>query len=138
MGHSLVAYDDLVHVPLMVRYPKLYPQGARFPAQVSSRRIFHTILEAAGVPVDNNGRNGNGNGSGVKRQAPIDVEGLSLARTVEGKSPDGDYLFTEAYTPHTLLTQMEQHSDVDTIERFRLPANASRRLPGQQKAHRRR
>ena len=119
MGHSLVAYDDLVHVPLMVRYPRLYPQGARIQSRVSTRRVFHSILEASGVPIDSAINSGKGNGNGAKRQAPIDVEGLSLARTVEGKNPDGDYIFTEAYTPHTLLTQMEQHSDVETIERFR-------------------
>ncbi len=117
VGHSLVAYDDLVRVPLIVRYPKLYPQGKRIPELVSSRRVFHSILEAAAVSVDGNGKRGNGDGS--KRQAPIDVEGLSLARTVEGKHPDGEYVFAEAYTPDTLLTQMEQHADTQAIERFR-------------------
>jgi arylsulfatase A-like enzyme len=119
IGHSLVAYDDLVHVPLIIRYPRLYPKGVRISDLVSTRRIFHTILEAAGVPIDNQGNGGNGKTGDVRRQAPIDVQRLSLARTVEGKNAEGEYVFTEAYTPHTLLTQMEQHSDEDTIERFR-------------------
>ncbi len=80
VGHSLVAYDDLLRVPLIVRYPKLYPAGGRVSTVVSTRRLFHTALEAAGVFPNGNGVGGRG--------APIDVKGLSLARSVEGPDPE--------------------------------------------------
>jgi uncharacterized sulfatase len=64
VGHSLVAYDDLVHVPLIVRYPRRYPAGRRVSGSVSARRIFHSILEAAGVHPTGNGGGGAGGGAG--------------------------------------------------------------------------
>jgi len=47
VGHSLVVYDDLVRAPLIIRYPKLYPAGKRVSSLVSTRRLFHSVLEAA-------------------------------------------------------------------------------------------
>jgi uncharacterized sulfatase len=109
VGHSLVAYDDLVRVPLIVRYPRQYPSGRRVSSRVSTRRIFHSALEAAGVtPMSN----GNGN------QAPIDVEGLSLARSTNGGPEVEENVFAEAYTPDTLLALMENETP-QAIERFR-------------------
>jgi len=99
VGHSLVAYDDLLRVPLIVRYPRLYPAGKRVSTPISVRRLFHSVLEAGGVYP--NGNSGNGHG------APIDVEGLSLARSVEGSDPEHGLVFAEAYTPDTLLALME-------------------------------
>ncbi len=110
VGHSLVAYDDLVRVPLIIRYPRLYPTGERVSKLVSTRRLFHSILEAAGVFPNGNGTNGRG--------APIDVEGLSLARSVAGLDPEDETVFTEAYTPDTLLALME-NMDPAAIDTFR-------------------
>ncbi len=54
IGHSFVVYQELIHVPLIVRYPDQYPAGKRVGTNVSTRRIFHTALDAAGVkpPLD--------------------------------------------------------------------------------------
>jgi len=109
VGHSLVAYDDLVRIPLVVSYPKLYPAGRRVTRPVSARRIFHAALEAAGVdavhgPSDN--------------RAPIDIVGLSLTSAVNGPDTEEGVVFTEAYTPDTLITLM-QNEDPDAIDVFR-------------------
>ena len=111
VGHSLVAYDDLVRVPLVVRYPRLYPADRRVTNPVSARRIFHSTLEAAGILSANNG-------AGEIEGAPVDVEGLSLARALDRLDPEGGAVFTEAYTPHTLIALME-NSDQEAIETFR-------------------
>jgi arylsulfatase A-like enzyme len=110
VGHSLVAYDDLVRVPLIVRYPERYPRDKRVPTFVSTRRIFHSILEAAGIyPTHNSGTGSDG--------APIDVEQLSLAQTL-GDDPENGIVYTEAYTPDTLIALME-NQDSTAIETFR-------------------
>ncbi len=112
VGHSLVAYEDLVHVPLVVRYPQLYPAGKRIADFISTRRVFHTALEAAGLhPTHNSATDTEG--------APVDVSALSLARAVNG-SPDPELgtVFTEAYPPDTLLALMETN-DPDAIDLFR-------------------
>jgi len=110
VGHSLVVYDDLLRVPLIVRYPGLYPAGKRISTPVSARRLFHSVLEAAGIFPNGNGVNGHG--------APIDVEGLSLTRSIPGPDPEHGVVFAEAYTPDTLLALMESLNP-DAIDTFR-------------------
>lgn len=105
VGHSLVAYDDLVRVPLIIRYPRLYPAGKRVTSLVSTRRLFHSVLEAVGISPNGHG-------------APIDVEGLSLSRSVDGPDPERETVFAEAYTPDTLLVLME-NMDPAAIDTFR-------------------
>jgi uncharacterized sulfatase len=105
-----VAYDDLLRVPLIIRYPRLYPAGQRVSTPVSTRRLFHSVLEAVGIVPNGNGANGHG--------APVDVEGLSLARSVERVDPEQEMVFAEAYTPDTLLALMESMNR-DAIDTFR-------------------
>ena len=111
VGHSLVVYDDLVRVPLIVRYPRLYPPGARVSSPVSIRRVFHSALEAAGIYPPGNGVKG---GEG----APVEVERLSLARSASGPDPEEGTVFAEAHTPDTLIALME-NLDPAAIETFR-------------------
>ncbi len=110
VGHSLVAYDDLLRVPLIVRYPGLYPARVRVSTPISTRRLFHSVLEAAAISPNGNGGNGRG--------APIDVEGLSLARSIDGPDPEQGTVFAEAYTPDTLLALMENMNPA-AIDTFR-------------------
>jgi arylsulfatase A-like enzyme len=110
VGHSLVAYDDLVRVPLIVRYPRLYPAGKRVSTLVSTRRIFHSVLEAVGISPDGNGLDGQG--------APIEVERLSLARSLNGQDPEHGTVFAEAFVPDTLVALMENMNPT-AIDLFR-------------------
>ncbi len=114
VGHSLVAYDDLVHVPLVVRYPRLYPAHKRVTEPISARRIFHSALEAAGILSASNG-------AGGVEGAPVDAQGLSLARACGSHDSEEGIAYTEAYTPHTLIALME-NDDPDAIETFRCRA----------------
>jgi arylsulfatase A-like enzyme len=50
-GHSL--YDELLHVPLILRYPGGSPRG-RVAHQVRAMDVFPTVLEAAGLVVPPN------------------------------------------------------------------------------------
>lgn len=49
-GHSL--YQELVHVPLLVRWPGQVPTGARVKTPVSLLDVTPTLLDLAGVPGD--------------------------------------------------------------------------------------
>jgi uncharacterized sulfatase len=105
VGHSLVAYDDLVRVPLIIRYPKKYAAGQRVSTPISTRRIFHTALEAAGIRPAND-------------SLYEDLETLNLAQSLGDSDPEGGIVFSEAYTPETLLTMMKGEKS-EVIEMFR-------------------
>lgn len=111
VGHSLVAYDDLVHVPLIVRYPQAFPANTRVSIPVSTRRIFHTALDAAGID-----RIQPQNDSGV----PVDIAGLSLARALDAaQDPENGIVFAEAPVPDTLIALMEASNNSELIDEFR-------------------
>lgn len=48
MGHAFGAYQELIHVPLIVRHPGQW-EGCRVAQPVSATRVFHTALDAAGL-----------------------------------------------------------------------------------------
>ncbi len=108
MGHSFVVYQELVHVPLFIHHPA-FPAGKHITTPVSTRRIFHTILEAAGAvpPIDEADPNAN-------------VEGLSLARSLNGR-PDTEcgVAFAEAFPPVNLLNIIEERQP-QMVERLAL------------------
>lgn len=63
-GHSL--YEELVHVPLIVRYPPLFPAGAKVREGVDTIDIYPTVLDALG------------------QAAPQDLQGASLLPLAHG------------------------------------------------------
>jgi arylsulfatase A-like enzyme len=88
MGHSFTAYNELLHVPLIVRDPLGdLPRGTSVDATASTRRIFHTALAAAGL-------------------ADPDEERLSLAHT--DAHADGDAIFAEAVPVTNVLNMMRR------------------------------
>jgi arylsulfatase A-like enzyme len=44
-----IAYDEAARIPLMMRYPRLLPQGAAWKSGVSLVDVMPTILEATGI-----------------------------------------------------------------------------------------
>ncbi len=52
MDHQFCVYDTLLHVPLIIRYPKLFQPGLRVTQQVQTTDIFPTILDIAGIEWD--------------------------------------------------------------------------------------
>lgn len=98
LGHSFVVYDDLIHVPLIVRYPPAFPIGQRTSKFVSTRQVFHTVLELTGV-----------------ESPDTDVTALSLLHPSGDKSSAP--VFSEAYPILTILSLMERWNP-QAIERF--------------------
>ncbi|MCS6775849.1 MAG: sulfatase [Chloroherpetonaceae bacterium] len=66
-------YDDVIHVPLILRCPTVIPAGQRFWPMVQHLDLAPTILEAAGVPV------------------PAGMEGKSLWPVATGKTNTGGW-----------------------------------------------
>lgn len=106
-GHSFVVYQELVHVPLIIRAPHL--PSKRIDTPVSTRRIFHTALEYANItpPLADDDPN-------------ADVHRLSLARATNGLADtEGGMAFAEAFPPNTLLNVIK-HRNPAHVEQFRL------------------
>lgn len=90
MGHSISIYDTLVHVPLIIRDPDgNLSRGKTVDHVVSTRRIFHTVLTAAGL-------------------ASEAEQALTLAQS-ESNDPDQSIVFAEGVTPLNALNLLERH-----------------------------
>ena len=108
VGHSLAAYNDLVHVPLLVRYPRLFPEGRQVSTPISTRRVFHTVLQAATK----------GAARPENETLAEEVETLSLNHALNGSDPEQGLVFSEAFPPQTMLALMETRTP-DAIDTFR-------------------
>ena len=121
VGHSLVTYEDLIRVPLIIRYPPQYAAGQRVSAPVSTRRIFHTVLHAAGVHTTA------GHTAAVYPAAtkPQSDQKALLASEVHTLSLSNitldDLVLSEAYPPLTMVNLMESRNP-EAIETFRCRA----------------
>ncbi|NER78837.1 MAG: sulfatase [Leptolyngbya sp. SIO1D8] len=89
MGHSLSIYNELVRVPLIIRQPssaKVSPSVVE--EVVSTRRLFHTVLDAVGLAISNE-------------------QALSLIPQQQTTS-EADYVFAEAIPPQNVVNLMQK------------------------------
>ncbi|HIK43973.1 MAG TPA: sulfatase [Leptolyngbyaceae cyanobacterium M65_K2018_010] len=89
MGHSLSIYNELVRVPLIIRDPaqRLQP-GTTVDRVVSTRRLFHTVLAAAGIA--------------NQKELTLDLASDHSA------TPERDYVFAEAIPPQNVVNLMQK------------------------------
>lgn len=102
VGHAFVAYEELVHVPLMMTWPGTVPGGRSVAEPVSSRRVYHTILDAAA--------RGGANADQLEGLAGIDaanIRRLSLRHTIDGRDPEQSTAFSEVYPPLNFVRAIE-------------------------------
>jgi len=52
LGHRMALYEQLVHVPLIIRYPARFAPGVRVAHQVQLADLYPTFLELAGANSD--------------------------------------------------------------------------------------
>ncbi|MGF1568726.1 MAG: sulfatase [Nodosilinea sp.] len=89
MGHSLSIYNELVRVPLIIRDPAgQFKPGTTVDGVVSTRRLFHTVLAAAGIA----------NGPELA---------LDLASASQPQD-ERDYVFAEAIPPQNVVNLMQK------------------------------
>lgn len=105
MGHAFVNYNEVSHVPMMIRYPADgFKAGYRVPQKVSTRRVFHTMLEAAGIEHE---------------AYDFTARDLSLVRSIEGKDPENEVVLAEAFPVMNFVNVMEMNQP-EAIEQFRV------------------
>ncbi|HZD11099.1 MAG TPA: sulfatase [Candidatus Binatia bacterium] len=107
MGHAFVAYDELVRVPLIVHWPRRFPSGSRRSTAVSTRRVFHTLVEAAAPAPDV-----------AARYNLSETRALSLLETVYGKDPEHGLVLSEVYPPLNFVRAIE-HRQPELLSAFR-------------------
>ncbi len=95
VGHAFVVYEELVRVPLIIRYPG-QTEGQRIPAPVSTRRLFHTILDQAGIQTR------------LSRRHLREIQHLSLRQPQSSPDSEAQTVLAEAFPPHILIRAMEQ------------------------------
>ena len=106
MGHAFVAYQELVHVPLIVNWPRRLPKAGRVTTPVSTRRVFHTMLEAAGTL------------PGKVAVDPVKIRQLSLVASAQGHDPERGTAYSEVYSPLTFVKAIEKRQP-ELLERYR-------------------
>ncbi len=107
MGHAFVAYDELVHVPLIAHWPRRLRAGSRVSTAVSSRRVFHTMLDAASPLPD-----------AAARFQHNEAHALSLIETIYGRDPEHGVALSEIYPPLNFVRAIE-HRQPQLLEAFR-------------------
>lgn len=105
-GHAFVAYEELVHVPLIMHWPQRIPAPQRLSTPVSTRRVFHTILDAASHLPE------------IPNLDPVRARSLSLMHTVNGRDPEQGTAYCEVYPPLNFV-QAIQNRQPHLLESFR-------------------
>jgi len=101
MGHGLGVHEQLVHVPLIIRFPG-QTEGRRVDQPVSTLRLYHTVLDEIGID---------------SYFAPYGDWVSTTATSLRHLKSKSKYVFSEAYPPNNLLIIMEKYAP-DLIDRF--------------------
>ncbi len=112
-GHAFVAYQELVHVPLILNWPGRYEAGQRIDTPVSTRRVFHTMVEAAGAAPAAQEQ--------MESVPGLDVataRRLSLRHTIAGRDPEQKTAYSEVYPPMNFAKAIERRQP-ELLHEFR-------------------
>jgi arylsulfatase A-like enzyme len=97
IDHELSVHESLIRVPLVARYPGVFPAKRRIAQPVETRRIFHTILDISGA------------------RSSEDTRTKSLVNTLE-RQESGSYAFGEYYPSQGLLSRLAMYSSAISPE----------------------
>lgn len=91
LGHSQSLHEELVRVPLMVRWPEGFPHGAQIMQPVSILDLMPTMADLAGIP------------------APPGLQGKSLVPLMAGNgNPRRGPVYMELFPPKPQLLAIRQ------------------------------
>ena len=97
MGHAFVAYQELIHVPLIIKWPGNRKNGERVETPISTRRVFHTMLNAAGGDVK------------VLDQIILgEAKQLTLDERIAPLNPEKGSAISEIFPPLNFVKAIEQ------------------------------
>ncbi len=104
-GHSFGAHQELIHVPLLLHWPDQI-ESTRASKPVSTRRIFHTLLDVGGCP------------SAVKSGLdPVEIRRLALQKTLNIRDPEDNATVAEVYPALHSVRVMETRRPRITSQR---------------------
>ncbi len=107
MGHAFVAYQELVHVPLIINWPDHGPKTGRVETPISTRRVFHTMVNASGHGQEH-----------ADSDVIEEARHLSLEASVIGPDPEEGTAISEIYPPLNFVKAIEQRQP-HLLEQFR-------------------
>jgi uncharacterized sulfatase len=120
MGHAFGVFQELIHVPLLIRLPG-QARGRRLATTVSTTRLFHTLLDVAGLAVY----------QAVDARS-VDVQDHSLLQACRGGGEPEAVVYSEAYAPEFALQVMEGRKSA-LIERLHCRATQRAAYEGRHK-----
>ena len=93
--HRWNVYEPLLHVPLVIRYPKRFEAGARVSERVSTADLYATVLELAGLT----------------------PPGKAWSTSLVGRKVFDPFVFAQALDPMSsqLGALLEVHPELDTV-----------------------
>jgi arylsulfatase A-like enzyme len=94
MSHAYSLHDTLIHVPLIVRYPDLFPAGQRVTHQVQLTDLFPTVLDVLGLDLP-----------GVRQE----LQGVSLLAS-PADAPEGRLAYAELLAPHPSMASLNRRT----------------------------
>ena len=97
MGHGFGVYQELVHVPLLIRTPGQTADD-RVRRPVCTTRLFHTLLHAAGMDTYE-----------THYGSAVDAGCLSLLSKRQGSLEPQNTVFSEAYSPDFALQLVKRY-----------------------------
>ena len=110
--HAHTVFQELLHVPLLMRVPALEKQAHRISQRVSLVDVVPTLLELLALPV------------------PTGLKGISLVPLLHGESEPSHPLFAEGYASHAKLQsvidgdlKLIRNIDTDAVSLFDLAAD---------------
>ncbi|MEM7801495.1 MAG: sulfatase-like hydrolase/transferase, partial [Chloroflexota bacterium] len=107
-GHAFVAYQELIHVPLIMHWPQKIEASQRVAGPVSTRRIFHTILSAAQVTDQK-----------ITTSSATEIAALSLKEVTQGRDVENETVYSEVYPPFNFIKAIADRQP-DIVDQFRL------------------
>ena len=129
-GHNTTLYDEMLHVPLIVRFPKgsaPVPPGTRVDELVSPMDLLPSLCEWLNLPLPRAGLDGVGLGAVLRGEA--DPERALILRSHH----DPPWFGLRTATRKTIAVQHEGQAGISRVEHYRLdqdPAEAQDLGPG--------
>jgi len=119
-GHGGAPYEELLHVPLLVKLPGSRGGGARVERRVSTMGVYATILAAAGVTLPDETQS-----VPLERPHPVWAEDVSFAGERVTVGYDGDRKLVHRIKPGADGAGAAEVFDLRADPREKKPADAS-------------
>jgi arylsulfatase A-like enzyme len=132
LDHKLNVFEELLRIPLVVRYPASVRAGQRVREPVMLQDLFPTLLGLARIPV----QGGSAGGPGPRESVVLPgIAGLAsdAVRATPGSGSGGPVLASEFARPIQFLENIQQRFPEATIGRWDRALVAYRR--GSEKLH---